>query len=70
MATTTVLHTAIIQTGRLQEMADFYRHGLALGDPMEQTDHATRKPWGARLAVLFDPDGNVFGLTGRDETPE
>jgi len=118
-ATTAVLHTAIIQTGRLQEMADFYRRGLDLGEPLEEVDHLgfplpnayfgldlveeapsptgvvslwfevddlqatfdkfvalgagvkyppTRKPWGARLAALYDPDGNVFGLTGRDDT--
>ena len=112
--TTTVLHTAIIQTGRLAEMADFYRQGLELGEPVEEANHLgfplpnayfgldlvaevpsptgvvslwfevddlqrtfdrfvelgagvkyppTRKPWGARLAALYDPDGNVFGLT-------
>ncbi len=121
VATTTVLHTTIIQTGRLQEMADFYRQGLALGEPIEERDHLgfplpnayfgldlvaepaqptgavslwfevddlqatfdkfvelgagvkyppTRKPWGARLAALYDLDGNVFGLTGRDGTLE
>ena len=25
----------------------------------------TEKPWGARLAAVFDPDGNVVGLTQR-----
>ena len=117
---TTILHTAILQTGRLQEMANFYRQGLKLGEPVEERDHLgfplpnaylgfdlveepptptgavslwfevddlqetfdkfvalgagvkyppTHKPWGARLAALYDPDGNVFGLTGRNETP-
>lgn len=121
VTTTAVLHTAIIQTGRLQEMAAFYRQGLELGEPVEETDHLgyplpnayfgfdlvaapprpngvvslwfevddlqatfdnfvklgagvkyppTRKPWGARLAALYDPDGNVFGLTGRDDAGE
>jgi catechol 2,3-dioxygenase-like lactoylglutathione lyase family enzyme len=27
----------------------------------------TRKPWGAYLAALYDPDGNVFGLSQRRE---
>ena len=119
--TTAVLHTAIIQTGRLAEMAAFYRQGLALGEPVEEADHLgfplpnayfgfdlvaeppsptgvvslwfevddlqatfdkfvalgaqvkyppTRKPWGARLAALYDPDGNVFGLTGRSDASD
>jgi predicted enzyme related to lactoylglutathione lyase len=25
----------------------------------------TAKPWGATLAALYDPDGNLFGLTQR-----
>jgi predicted enzyme related to lactoylglutathione lyase len=25
----------------------------------------TKKPWGATLAAVFDPDGNVVGLTQR-----
>lgn len=28
-----------------------------------------QKPWGAVLAALFDPDGNVFGLTQRGTNP-
>ena len=27
----------------------------------------TQKPWGASLAALYDPDGNLFGLTQRDQ---
>jgi lactoylglutathione lyase len=27
----------------------------------------TRKPWGALLAALHDPDGNILGLSGRGE---
>jgi len=26
----------------------------------------TKKPWGAVLAAVFDPDGNVVGLTQQD----
>ncbi|MFQ5986435.1 MAG: VOC family protein [Thermoplasmata archaeon] len=30
----------------------------------------TDKPWGARLAAVFDPDGNIVGLSQRrPETP-
>ncbi len=25
----------------------------------------TRKPWGARLASVYDPDGNIIGITDR-----
>lgn len=28
------------------------------------------KPWGAVLAALYDPEGNVFGLTQRGTNPE
>ena len=28
------------------------------------------KPWGARLAALFDPDGNVVGLAQRGSIPD
>jgi predicted enzyme related to lactoylglutathione lyase len=29
----------------------------------------TKKPWGAVLASLFDPDGNLFGLSQRGSNP-
>jgi len=29
----------------------------------------TKKPWGAILAALKDPDGNVFGLAQRGTNP-
>jgi predicted enzyme related to lactoylglutathione lyase len=28
----------------------------------------TEKPWGARLAAVYDPDGNVLGLAQREDT--
>jgi predicted enzyme related to lactoylglutathione lyase len=30
----------------------------------------TKKPWGAVLAALYDPDGNVFGISQRGLNPE
>jgi catechol 2,3-dioxygenase-like lactoylglutathione lyase family enzyme len=30
----------------------------------------TKKPWGAVLAALYDPDGNLFGLSQRGLNPE
>ncbi len=30
----------------------------------------SKKPWGAVLAALFDPDGNWFGLSQRGLNPE
>lgn len=30
----------------------------------------TKKPWGAVLASLYDPDGNLFGLSQRGRNPE
>jgi predicted enzyme related to lactoylglutathione lyase len=30
----------------------------------------SEKPWGAVLAALYDPEGNVFGLTQRGTNPE
>lgn len=117
-----IIHTVIIQTARLEEMAEFYGRGLGLGEPaatgddhlgfplknvyfgfdkveqapapsgvislwfevedieatfhqLQQSDAGvkyppTKKPWGAVLAALFDPDGNVFGLTQRGTNPE
>ena len=113
-----ILHTAIINTGRLAELAEFYSSGLELG-PASYTEEnhigyalpnayfgfdkvdkerleypgavslwfavedldatfnrfvalgakvmypPTQKPWGATLAAVFDPDGNVLGLTQR-----
>lgn len=29
----------------------------------------TKKPWGAVLASIFDPDGNLFGLSQRGSNP-
>lgn len=29
----------------------------------------TKKPWGALLAALYDPDGNLFGLSQRGMNP-
>ena len=29
----------------------------------------TKKPWGAVLAALYDPDGNLFGLSQRGLNP-
>jgi predicted enzyme related to lactoylglutathione lyase len=116
------IHTVIIQTTRIKEMAAFYGQGLGLGEPVatggdhlgfplrnvyfgidlvEQSPAATgvislwfevedieatfslfersgavvkyppsKKPWGAVLAALHDPDGNIFGLTQRGSNPE
>jgi predicted enzyme related to lactoylglutathione lyase len=30
----------------------------------------TKKPWGAVLAALYDPDGNLFGISQRGMNPE
>ena len=30
----------------------------------------TKKPWGAVLAALYDPDGNLFGLSQRGLNPK
>ncbi len=112
----TQVHTVIIDTEHLDELAEFYREGLDLGPPRAELDHlgfelqgtyfgidrvASRpgrergsvsiwfevddlevafdrlialgatscyppveKPWGAWLAAVFDPDGNLVGLTG------
>jgi catechol 2,3-dioxygenase-like lactoylglutathione lyase family enzyme len=116
------IHTVIMQTTRVEEMADFYARGLGLGEPIatggdhlgfplpnayfgfDQVEEApapsgvvslwfevedieatfsffertgaivkyppSKKPWGAVLAALYDPDGNVFGLTQRGTNPE
>jgi predicted enzyme related to lactoylglutathione lyase len=113
------LDTIIIQTERMEEMAEFYRDGLSLDAPsptgkdhlgfqlpnvyfgfdlvqeapeptgvvsiwfeVDDLSHTfdrfkqlggkvkyppTRKPWGALLAALYDLDGNVFGLSQRNE---
>lgn len=116
--TSATLHTVIIETGRMTELADFYSQGLALGPPSSTGDDhlgfpqirpylgfdlvdkkraeypgpvslwfevddleavfdrlvalggtvkygPTQKPWGAMLAAVFDPDGNVVGLAQR-----
>jgi predicted enzyme related to lactoylglutathione lyase len=118
----TTLHTLIIQTSKMEEMATFYGGGLKLGEPVptggnhlgfqlpnaylgfDNVEEApepsgvislwfevddldetfqrfkemgaeikyppTSKPWGAILAALYDPDGNLFGLTLRTEPGE
>jgi catechol 2,3-dioxygenase-like lactoylglutathione lyase family enzyme len=117
-----ILHTVIVQTSRMEKMADFYRRGLGLKEPAATGgDHLgfplpnayfgfdqvpktpaasgvislwfevenineifsrfqelgaevkyppSEKPWGAVLAALYDPEGNVFGLTQRGTNPE
>ena len=116
-----ILHTVIHQTSNLEEIANFYREGLGLEEPVptggdhlgfqlpnvyfgfdlvatppppsgvislwfevEDLDFTfkrfeemgaqikyppTSKPWGAILAALYDPDGNLFGLTQRGSGP-
>lgn len=116
------LHTVIIQTSQMEKMAEFYGHGLELGQAVATGgDHLgfplpnlylgfdkvntapqasgvislwfevgdieatfnrfvesgarvkyppSKKPWGAILAALYDPDGNLFGLTQRGTNPE
>ena len=113
--TSTILHTAIINTKDMRPLIDFYKAGLALGEGQPHGDDhygwqlpnlyfgfdlvdqeyaypgavslwfavadlqatfdrfvalgaqvkypPTKKPWGAKLAAVFDPDGNVVGLT-------
>ena len=111
----TTLETAIIFTGRMEELARFYQEGLELGgfhrsprhlgvqvgpvylgfDQVEQVPGGgcvtlwftvddlqgtyerlvlmgagvvyppSRKPWGAYLAAVYDPDGNMIGLSQR-----
>jgi predicted enzyme related to lactoylglutathione lyase len=121
-STNAVLQTVIIQTSQMKTMAEFYAHGLELGqaaatggdhlgfplpnlyfgfdqvaespppsgvvslwfevDDIEATfkrfeESGTRvnyppaeKPWGAVLAALYDPDGNLFGISQRGMNPE
>ena len=121
-STNAVLQTIIIQTGQIKTMAEFYAHGLELGeaaatggdhlgyplpnlyfgfdlvdevpppsgvvslwfevDDVEATFERfeesgarvsyppTKKPWGAVLAALYDPDGNLFGISQRGANPE
>ncbi len=117
-----ILHTAIVESARIKELAEFYQKGLEL-DPPRPTgpdhlgfplanayfglDHVserrggargpvslwfevddldttfqrfvdlgadvkyppTRKPWGAVLAAVLDPDGNLVGLAQRGTSP-
>jgi predicted enzyme related to lactoylglutathione lyase len=84
------LHTVIIQTSKMGELAAFYVQSLELVeiapeptgvisfwfevDDLEETFQRfkklgaevkyppTPKPWGAILAALFDPVGNLFGF--------
>lgn len=121
-STKAILQTVIIQTGQMEEMAEFYRRGLELGEAaatgedhlgfplpnpyfgFDQVDEVpeptgvislwfevedieasfkrfdemgarvkyppTKKPWGAVLAALYDPDGNLFGLSQRGLNPK
>lgn len=114
------LHTVIIQTAKMEELAAFYGRGFDLGDPirtgenhlgfplpnvylgfdlvpnppeptgvvsiwfevdlLDDVFHRFKSlgaeikyppkvmPWGATLAALYDPDGNLFGLTQRNPT--
>ena len=41
---------------------------VTLGAPVKYGP--TQKPWGALLAAVFDPDGNVVGLTQQDSNKE
>ncbi|HEY44056.1 MAG TPA: hypothetical protein G4O11_08755 [Anaerolineae bacterium] len=119
---TTILHTIIIKTKKIKELAQFYGQGLDLDEAISfGVDHVgftlpnvyfgfdlvgegdvvspgamsawfevddlqatftkfeglgavviyppTKKPWGAILASLYDPDGNVFGLAQRGTNP-
>ncbi len=120
--TNATLHTVIIQTSKMEEMAAFYGEGLELGEPVptgenhlglplpnayfgfDLVDVAPEPtgvisvwfevndlelvfnnfekieakvkyppklmPWGAKLAALYDPDGNLFGLSQRGAGPE
>jgi predicted enzyme related to lactoylglutathione lyase len=114
----TILHTVIIKTRKMEELVEFYGQGLDLGEATSfGPDHMgypllnayfgfdlvgegdavspgavsawfevddlqsvfqrfesfgaiviyppTEKPWGAILAALKDPDGNIFGLAQR-----
>jgi predicted enzyme related to lactoylglutathione lyase len=121
-STNAILQTVIIQTGQIKSMAEFYAHGLELGEAaatggdhlgyplpnlyfgFDQVDEVpassgvvslwfevddieatfkrfeesvarvsyppTKKPWGAVLAALYDPDGNLFGISQRGSNPE
>ena len=120
-STNAILQTVILQTGQMQAMAEFYAHGLELGEATATGgDHLgyplpnlyfgfdevsdvpkssgvvslwfevddiqatftrfeefgaqvsyppTEKPWGAVLAALYDPDGNLFGISQRGRNP-
>ncbi|MEM7116576.1 MAG: VOC family protein [Chloroflexota bacterium] len=48
----------------VDDLAGTYQHLLSLG----ATDRygPTKKPWGATLAAVLDPEGNVIGLTERE----
>lgn len=120
--TKAMLHTTIIQTTQMAELAEFYRRGLELNPASVVHDNhlgfpfpnvyfgfdlvdkvpgeypgavslwfevddlevafnrfvelgaaikykPTKKPWGALLAAVFDPDGNVIGLAQRGTNP-
>ena len=119
--TNAILHTVIIQTSRMETLAEFYARGLELGDAVatggdhlgfplpnlyfgfDEVDRTpepsgtislwfevndieatfkrfeasgarvhyppTKKPWGAMLAAIYDPDGNLFGISQRGMNP-
>lgn len=117
-----IVHTIVIETSNLNELAEFYRQGFKLGEPQSTgSDHVgfplpntylgfdlvdkqrreipgavslwfevedleavferfeslgarvkyppTEKPWGAVLAAVLDPDGNVVGLAQKGTSP-
>ena len=120
--TNAVLQTVIIQTSKMETLAEFYAQGLELGEAVatggdhlgfplpnlyfgfDKVDRApepsgtislwfevndieatfkrfeasgarvqyppTKKPWGAMLAAIYDPDGNLFGISQRGMNPD
>ena len=52
----------------VEDIEDSFRRLVELGANVRYSP--TKKPWGAVLASLADPDGNVFGISQRlDEVP-
>ena len=120
--TNAVLQTVIIQTSKMETLAEFYAQGLELGEAVatggdhlgfplpnlyfgfDKVDRApepsgtislwfevndieatfkrfeasgarvqyppAKKPWGAMLAAIYDPDGNLFGISQRGMNPD
>jgi hypothetical protein len=54
----------------MKHMVRFYEDGLGIG-PFSSygPNHmgTQKQPWGALLAAVYDPDGNIVGLTQRKE---